>query len=168
MCCFLHFFNISKTVTLVEKDFVPMHFVPKGFCYHNIFIPMHFQRDFAPKKYTSKFPQRPGENWMDVFLVFLGVLTTWILGPFGIEVVPWSKQGTRRDALRMFHRWGNPWANPHLNVRMSIWKISAALLLKLIVNIATSYACIYNIYIISAMFTHFGYVKLPCKQLQSL
>ncbi|CAJ1362512.1 unnamed protein product [Effrenium voratum] len=26
------------------------------------------------------------ENWMDVFLVFLGVLTTWILGPFGIEV----------------------------------------------------------------------------------
>lgn len=26
---------------------------------------------------------------MDVFLVFLGVLTTWILGPFGIEVVPW-------------------------------------------------------------------------------
>ena len=26
------------------------------------------------------------ENWLDVFLVFLGVLTTWILGPFGIEV----------------------------------------------------------------------------------
>ena len=25
-------------------------------------------------------------NWLDVFLVFLGVLTTWILGPFGIEV----------------------------------------------------------------------------------
>eukprot|EP00930_Biecheleria_cincta_P034019 TRINITY_DN23548_c0_g1_i1.p1 TRINITY_DN23548_c0_g1~~TRINITY_DN23548_c0_g1_i1.p1 ORF type:complete len:499 (-),score=111.98 TRINITY_DN23548_c0_g1_i1:49-1545(-) len=26
------------------------------------------------------------ENWLDVFLVGLGVLTTWILGPFGIEV----------------------------------------------------------------------------------
>ena len=26
------------------------------------------------------------ENWLDVFLVFLGVLTTWILGPFGIRV----------------------------------------------------------------------------------
>lgn len=25
------------------------------------------------------------ENWLDVFLVFLGVLTTWILGPFGIQ-----------------------------------------------------------------------------------
>mmetsp|Transcript_23612 Transcript_23612/g.42681 ORF Transcript_23612/g.42681 Transcript_23612/m.42681 type:complete len:507 (+) Transcript_23612:81-1601(+) len=26
------------------------------------------------------------ENWLDVFLVFLGVLVTWILGPFGIQV----------------------------------------------------------------------------------
>ena len=54
--------------------------------------------DFAPKKHRNtpqNYPKRPGENWMDVFLVFLGVLTTWILGPFGIEVVPWSRRDAR-------------------------------------------------------------------------
>lgn len=123
MCCFLHFFNISKTVTSVEKDFVPMHFVPNNF----VTITSSYQCIFKGILHQKNTPQNSVETprrELDGRLLGLPGSVNH-LDPGSL----WDRGGplvATRDALRMFHRWGNPWANPQLNVGMSIWKISAA------------------------------------------
>ena len=46
----------------------------------------HYSHNLSKTNWSDSFRCRERRNWLDVFLVFLGVLTTWILGPFGIEV----------------------------------------------------------------------------------